>query len=297
MKSTELIQPTAIQTPIAVSGDKVIPNQTAINIDTSSIAAGFLPITQQPLDSGGQAPERTDFNGMFYLSTDQRVFLQNGGFITYSADVVSKIGGYPQNAILGYMDDGGNFGFVKSLIDDNAYNFIETPSYINNQYWSFVYFSNFVLLQDKIQAIGTPQFTLDFDTLPDGCIWLEGAEISRTTYAALFAVYGTTYGEGNGATTFNLPDFRNRALWGSNTAGYIKAGLPNITGGDFGSPLGRYANGAFYGISDNIAGATGGTDGRDDRIYFDASRSSSIYGNSSTVQPPSIKVRVYTRYK
>ena len=31
--------------------------------------------------------------------------------------------------------------------------------------------------------------------------------------------------------------------------------------------------------------------------YFDASRSSSIYGNSSTVQPPAIKVRVYARYQ
>lgn len=43
--------------------------------------------------------------------------------------------------------------------------------------------------------------------------WLvcDGAAVSRTTYAALFAVIGTTYGTGNGSTTFNLPDLRSRA--------------------------------------------------------------------------------------
>ena len=37
-----------------------------------------------------------------------------------------------------------------------------------------------------------------------------GAAVSRTTYAALFAAIGTTYGSGDGSTTFNLPDLR---LW------------------------------------------------------------------------------------
>lgn len=48
------------------------------------------------------------------------------------------------------------------------------------------------------------------ENVPDG--WLEenGAEISRTTYAALFAVIGVMYGAGNGSTTFNLPDARGK---------------------------------------------------------------------------------------
>ncbi len=42
--------------------------------------------------------------------------------------------------------------------------------------------------------------------------WLpcDGAAVSRTTYAALFAVIGVTYGPGNGSTTFNVPNFQNR---------------------------------------------------------------------------------------
>lgn len=42
---------------------------------------------------------------------------------------------------------------------------------------------------------------------PTGYLACTGAEISRTTYAALFAVIGTTYGSGDGSTTFNLPNF------------------------------------------------------------------------------------------
>ena len=46
--------------------------------------------------------------------------------------------------------------------------------------------------------------------------WLEcnGAAISRTTYATLFAAIGTTWGSGNGSTTFNIPDFRGEFLRG-----------------------------------------------------------------------------------
>ncbi len=45
---------------------------------------------------------------------------------------------------------------------------------------------------------------------PAGYLLENGSAVSRTTYAALFAVIGTTYGAGNGTTTFNLPDSRGR---------------------------------------------------------------------------------------
>jgi len=43
-------------------------------------------------------------------------------------------------------------------------------------------------------------------TLPDGWLLCDGAEVSRATYASLFAVVGTTWGDGDGTTTFNLPN-------------------------------------------------------------------------------------------
>ena len=47
-------------------------------------------------------------------------------------------------------------------------------------------------------------------TAPEDFMWADGSAISRTTYAELFAIIGTTYGAGDGSTTFNLPDKRER---------------------------------------------------------------------------------------
>lgn len=51
-------------------------------------------------------------------------------------------------------------------------------------------------------------------TVPTGWLECDGTAISRTTYAHLFDVLGTTYGVGDGSTTFNLPDFRGEFLRG-----------------------------------------------------------------------------------
>lgn len=47
-------------------------------------------------------------------------------------------------------------------------------------------------------------------TAPSGWLMCDGSAISRTTYANLFSAIGTSYGVGNGSSTFNLPDFRGR---------------------------------------------------------------------------------------
>ena len=52
-------------------------------------------------------------------------------------------------------------------------------------------------------------------TVPNSFLECNGAAVSRTTYAELFAVIGTTYGTGDGSTTFNLPDYREVALVGA----------------------------------------------------------------------------------
>jgi microcystin-dependent protein len=65
---------------------------------------------------------------------------------------------------------------------------------------------------------------------PDGYLLCDGAAISRTTYNILFAAISTTYGVGNGTTTFNLPDFRGRGALGVGTG----AGLTPRTIGDAG---------------------------------------------------------------
>lgn len=56
-------------------------------------------------------------------------------------------------------------------------------------------------------------------TLPSGWLECDGSQVSRVTYAALFAFTGILYGAGDGATTFNLPDFRSRSLLGRGAPG------------------------------------------------------------------------------
>ena len=151
-----------------------------------------------------------------------------------------------------------------------------------------------------LEGIGNPIPTLS-NILGENEIWLEGAEISRETYAKLFEIYGTTYGEGNGETTFNLPDFRNRTIWGAEDFGYIEAGLPNIEGSFYCANV-KYAEGstgAFTASAIQSGGLdTSGALATDYTIKnnFNASRSSSIYGKSTTVQPPAVKVRIKTRF-
>lgn len=57
----------------------------------------------------------------------------------------------------------------------------------------------------------------------DGWMICNGAAVSRTTYASLFNVIGTTYGAGNGTTTFNLPDLRGRVPMGAGTGSGLTA--------------------------------------------------------------------------
>lgn len=68
-------------------------------------------------------------------------------------------------------------------------------------------------------------------TAPVGYLVCDGAAISRTTYADLFGVIGTTYGVGNGTTTFNLPDLRGRGAIGVGTGAGLSARALGGTGG------------------------------------------------------------------
>jgi microcystin-dependent protein len=80
-------------------------------------------------------------------------------------------------------------------------------------------------------------------TVPAG--WLEcyGQAVSRTTYAELYAAIGTTYGVGDGSTTFNLPDLRGRSIFGEDDMGGTSA--DRITS-------------AVAGFDGDTLGATGG---------------------------------------
>lgn len=75
---------------------------------------------------------------------------------------------------------------------------------------------------DKIDAASSVTGSVQLfagSSAPSGWLICDGQAISRTTYAALFAVIGTTYGAGDGSTTFNIPNLVNKTVRGSNSLG------------------------------------------------------------------------------
>lgn len=147
------------------------------------------------------------------------------------------------------------------------------------------------------RAVGLPVgmiFWTAAKTPPPHSLAANGAAVSRTAYAQLFAAIGTTWGEGDGSTTFTLPDARGRVPWGSDSlhvGTYYPAGLPNITGSANWLVAGGYSDptGAFYWITPHYHRRTllETYDSNAD-LAFDASKSNSIYGGSNTVQPPAL---------
>ena len=140
------------------------------------------------------------------------------------------------------------------------------------------------------------------EKVPDGYLPCDGRAVSRTEYSALFNVIGTSFGNGDNVSTFNVPDFRGRFLEGANgnLGNRIEAGLPNITG-EFGAQgsvdVVNLGTGAFRVTqTGKIDGGMSSTSRYSLKQSFDASRSSPIYGKSSTVQPPAVCVNYIIKY-
>lgn len=115
------------------------------------------------------------------------------------------------------------------------------------------------------------------NTPPTGYLKANGDAVSRTTYATLFAAIGTTFGSGDGSTTFNLPDLRGEfirgwddgrgvdtgRIFGSSQGQAIQAHTHTQTGSTLGPAAGSFAFGSGSGASAIQATAsTGGTETR-----------------------------------
>lgn len=134
-------------------------------------------------------------------------------------------------------------------------------------------------------------------TIPSGYLVCNGAAVSRTTYAGLFAKIGTTYGAGDGSTTFNLPDMRDRYPIGVGTnalATKIAEQLPNITGytnniATTFSTVGPTEHGAMkWTGTQQIHYGNIGSPLQSGTLEISASNSNSIYTDSGKVYPASI---------
>lgn len=93
-------------------------------------------------------------------------------------------------------------------------------------------------------------------TLPGGWVKRNGAAVSRSVYAALFGVIGTTYGVGDGATTFNLPDDRGLFVRGFDDGAGIDPGrgFGSVQSDDLKAHTHPPASGVGYFLGENTGG-------------------------------------------
>jgi len=104
----------------------------------------------------------------------------------------------------------------------------------------------------QVQEVAPPGLLAFFarDTAPAGWLKANGAAVSRTTYAALFAAIGTVHGAGDGSTTFNLPDRRGEFLRGWDDGRGVDAGRV------FGSAQSSQNLAHTHGVTNSGTGAT-----------------------------------------
>lgn len=152
------------------------------------------------------------------------------------------------------------------------------------------------------ERIGT-LFIYPIDFTPDDCLSCDGYSLLITDYKELFAVIGTKFNQsGDEEGTFRVPDYNisGRFLQPSSESGkVIAAGLPNITGHIETRFRGQFYNGTgAFKLNTSIQDLCGnGSSSAYQKADFNASYSNSIYGNSTTVQPPSQTVHIVIKYK
>lgn len=192
----------------------------------------------------------------------------------------------------------GNFNFLQEKITElSALITSETSSYSSSVATLNQSVSELLSLREFFIPTGTIIISQSSD-IPAGFLLCDGSELEINEYNDLYQVLGTTYGQTD-STTFCIPDLRDKTVWGSGTSTVLgetlDAGLPNIEGHfTVSGGYGGHRDGAFYnwGSSDcnqNYGGSGAGWG-------FDASKSNSIYGNSSTVQPPAVVTNFVIKY-
>lgn len=184
----------------------------------------------------------------------------------------------------------------------------------------------YIITDDGSDGVIVPGLIMPYagTTVPPGYLLCDGSAISRTTYANLFAAIGTTYGAGDGNTTFNLPSLVNRVPMYRIDTTHIALGtvdpgfIPNITGtifaghgttgaGKGGMGVFRSFEGAFYNdnssdimqycpANSNTGWGGSATNYGRPHVHINAARSSSLYTNTNYIKPRNVSMWYIVKY-
>lgn len=219
---------------------KVVPYTPPAVITTAARASGFLDSTTITL-SGSIAPlnvNGTDMNSLVAASTTWQTRVVGGSYgaataflgqtltmPNYSASSVSTnlLNTSAWEILITVTDKIGNTAvtltvaigvplvFIDSVMKNFGFGKFPRSGYSIDAALDISTDTKFLeagtTLLDKYAPAGIVQIFAG-DTAPSGWLLCQGQAISRTTYSRLYGIIGTTYGTGDGSTTFNLPDLR-----------------------------------------------------------------------------------------
>lgn len=126
--------------------------------------------------------------------------------------------------------------------------------------------------------IGTPAGVVQMNagaTAPPGWLVCNGSAVSRTTYEGLFAAIGTTWGSGDGSTTFNVPDLRGRV-----PRGVAASGTGNTLGSTFGADTHTHTGPSHTHTGPSHTHGVSGTTGNTGPQTSDGATKGSVGGHS-----------------
>ena len=134
--------------------------------------------------------------------------------------------------------------------------------------------------------------------VPSGWLICDGSVVSRTTYATLFALIGTSFGAGNGTTTFNLPDFKGRSPIGLGISDAPNAITTFVAGGKYGEERHVQTLAELAPHSHTYTGPTGGNLAQGGaNISFNGQSTSTVgSGTPSNIVHPVLGVAVIIKY-
>lgn len=168
----------------ADAGDKVQPSNAELSVG--------WPVSSTP-------PSRQRFNWVLNFVANAVRYFSRRGLVDYDSAETYMTG----DRVIG--DDGKTY----KCLADNTAGFAPSSNPAKWGRWGFT----LPEMASESGLTGTVSF-FGGTTAPSGWLKANGAAVSRTTYTALFSAIGTTFGAGDGASTFNLPDLRGEFLRG-----------------------------------------------------------------------------------
>lgn len=268
----------------AISGQKVFSADPVILKDYPRLCLRNNTLTK------GVVP--TELKRTQIASTDSNNSFMGG------VDYLAQTNGSAVTRLWVYRNTAGNdFASMELVYPASGAPYVTCPTPPDTATSNQMATAEWVLSHSSAEQVG--DIIASFAATRAGCLLMNGGAVSRTTYANLFALIGTAFGAGNDTTTFNLPNARDRVFQGANgnLMQYLAAGLPGITGRVNIGALGGAGSGALYNVNTNaVERRTTDTSSNSGSVNIDASRSSSIYGASNTVQSAAITCNYFIKY-